>query len=136
MKEAPLLKRIMLACSRGSSRLFRMNVGMGWIGNTVKRFSSHRHINIHVHPGDVLIRNARPFHSGIKGMSDLIGWSSVVVTPEMVGTTVAIYSAVEVKQKSGRPTDDQKIFIDNVRRCGGLAGVARSVEEAQGVLQK
>lgn len=108
-----------------------MNVGMGWIGES-KRFS--RAQNITALPGDVLIRNARPFHSGIKGMSDLIGWTTVEITPDMVGRKFAVYSAIEVKQKSGRIKPEQQIFIDNVRKHGGFAGVARSAEEAQKVL--
>ena len=32
------------------------------------------------------------------GSSDLIGWRSVEVTPEMVGKRVAIFAAVEVKR--------------------------------------
>lgn len=131
MKENPIQNRILLACSKGSARLFRMNVGMGWIGNS-RRFS--RVQNITALPGDVLIRNARPFHSGIEGMSDLVGWESIVVPPDLVGHRLAVYSAIEVKQKNGRLTPEQRAFIDNVKKAGGFAGVARSVEEAKKVL--
>ena len=131
MKENPIQKRILLACSRGASRLFRMNVGMGWIGQS-KRFG--RVANIYAQPGDVLIRNARPFHAGIEGMSDLIGWRTIEITPDMVGKKVAVYAAIEVKQKTGRIRPEQKAFIDNVKKHGGIAGVARSVEEAESLL--
>lgn len=131
MKENPIQKRILLACSRGATRLFRQNVGRGWIGES-KRF--HRVQNITAMPGDVLVRKARPFHAGIKGMSDLCGWTTVEITPDMVGRKVAVYSAIEVKQKGGRIRPDQQVFIDNVKKHGGLAGIARSVEEAKSVL--
>jgi len=74
MKEQALLHRIMLACSRGTTRLFRNNVGVAWIGKSI-RFS--RVQTIGVSAGDVLIHNARPFHSGFKGMGDLLGWNMI-----------------------------------------------------------
>lgn len=123
----------MLACSRGSCRLFRMNVGMGWIGQSRK---FHRVTNITALPGDVLIRNARPFHSGIEGMSDLVGWESVTIRPDMVGSKIAVYTAMEVKQKSGRIRPAQQCFIDNVNKAGGIAGVVRSELEAQSMLTR
>jgi hypothetical protein len=131
MKEAPLLKRILLNCSRGTSRLFRMNVGTGWIGES-KRFT--KPTTILAQKGDVLIRNARPFRAGIEGMHDLIGWQSVVVTPEMVGMKLAVFTSLEVKGAGGRPRAMQLVFKDNVIYAGGLSGIVYSVEEAEKVL--
>ena len=68
-----------------------------------------------------------------KGSSDLIGWRSITITQDMVGRQLAVFTAIEVKDK-GRPTPEQLAFIDVVRKAGGLAGVARSVEEAQAIL--
>jgi hypothetical protein len=71
------------------------------------------------------------------GSSDLIGWKSVRITPQMVGQRVAVFCAVEVKKPNDRkskPTDDQTNFINAVLLHGGIAGVARSVEEARQVL--
>ena len=42
--------------------------------------------------------------------------------------------ALEVKSSVGRPTEDQRRFIEAVRRAGWLAGVVRSVAEARAVL--
>jgi hypothetical protein len=131
MKETPILKRIMLKCSTGSSRLFRMNVGRGWIGDS-KRFA--RHANIHAEPGDVLIKNARPFHSGTEGMHDLLGWKSVIVTPQMVGMRLAVFASLEVKGEGGKPRKMQLVWNDNVNKAGGLSGIVYSVEEAEAVL--
>ena len=133
MKETPLMKRILLKCSRGTSRLFRMNVGTGWVGKS-KRFSKNETILIQVHPGDVLIRNARPFRAGIEGMHDLIGWQSVVITPEMVGMKLAIFASLEVKGAGGRPRKMQVVFKDNVIKAGGLSDFVYSVEQAEKVL--
>ena len=62
-----------------------------------------------------------------KGSSDLIGWTPVIITPEMVGKKLAVFTAVEVKKnKFGkyRATEDQKHFITAVKNNGGMAGVA------------
>lgn len=68
------------------------------------------------------------------GSSDLIGFRTVVITPEMVGQRIAIFTAVEVKDR-GRATEQQQAFINLVQQAGGLAGVARSVPEALSILR-
>lgn len=120
MSEMNLLRSILLACSRGPTRLFRQNVGQGWVGQS-RRFS--RAETVVVQPGDVLIRNARPLQAGLcEGSSDLIGWT------QRDGR--AVFTAVEVKAERGRVTDGQRQFIDVVSSAGGIAGVVRSVDEA------
>lgn len=71
---------------------------------------------------------------GIKGMSDLVGLRSVVVTPDMVGKRIAMYTAIEVKSATGRVSAEQDRFIAMVRGLGGMAGVARGVEEARQII--
>lgn len=58
------------------------------------------------------------FGVGGAGGSDLIGW-----------TRDGRFAAVEVKTPTGRVSAEQKAFIDAVNRSGGIAGVARSVED-------
>jgi hypothetical protein len=64
------------------------------------------------------------------GGSDLIGWTPRVVTPDMVGQQVAIFTAIEVKNETRKPTLEQERFIRNVLAAGGIAGVVRSPDEA------
>ena len=125
--------RILLACGRGDTRLFRQNVGQGWQGtrdliaeNRIKAMGG----------GDVVVlRNPRPLIAGLcKGSSDLIGWRTVEVTPDMVGQRLAVFAAIEVKSATGRPTPEQTAFLAAVRDAGGVACVARSVEDAQRAL--
>lgn len=86
--------------------------------------------------GTLLDRQGRPVSFGLcKGSSDLIGLRSVTITPDMVGQTLAVFSAVEVKGPRGRTTAEQEQFIGVVRQLGGLAGVARSVTEAAEILR-
>jgi hypothetical protein len=65
-----------------------------------------------------------------KGSSDLIGFRPTVITPDMVGQTVAVFTAIEVKTPTGKPTPEQLHFINRVKQHGGIAGIARSVEDA------
>jgi len=63
-------------------------------------------------------------------MGDLVGFSLVTVTPDMVGRTIAVYSVVEVKAGKDRLRPEQTAFIDAVNKNGGRAGVARTPEDA------
>jgi len=64
------------------------------------------------------------------GSSDLIGWKSVVITPDMVGKRVAVFTAIETKTAKGAVRINQHLFIKAVREAGGKAGVARTMEDA------
>jgi hypothetical protein len=68
------------------------------------------------------------------GSSDVIGWQSVVVTPDMVGKRIAVFVAIEAKAETGRPTKEQLAFIAAVRAAGGIAGICRSSEDAEKLL--
>ena len=116
-----LHRLIMLACGQGAARLFRNNTGLGWVGD-VRRLDG----------GAVLIHGARPLHAGLcEGGADLIGWRTIMVTPDMVGRTLAIFTAIEAKTGKARLSTGQARFIEAVLRAGGIAGVARSVQDAQ-----
>jgi len=123
MLESNVQKLIQLTASKLGVVLFRNNVGQGWIGQ-MNRLSD----------GSIHIRSPRPLEAGLhKGSSDLIGWKSVQITPDMIGKRVAIFTAVEVKAGT-RPTQEQLVFIEQVRKAGGIAGIARSPEEASSLL--
>lgn len=79
----------------------------------------------------LVLLNPRPFHAGlIKGSSDLIGWNSITITEDMVGKRVAVFTAVEIKTGSVKTTAEQKIFIDNVNKAGGIAGIVYDEKQA------
>ncbi|MDX0262459.1 hypothetical protein GOC60_14850 [Sinorhizobium meliloti] len=130
MSETPLMRRLMKKATRLGARLFRQNTGMGWVGRS-QRFD--RPGTIEVRPGDVVIRNARPFHAGFEGLSDSGGWSPLVITPELMGATVAIYTQVEVKEDA-RPTTAQLDWIAAVKAAGGRAGIAHNEDELAAIL--
>jgi hypothetical protein len=64
------------------------------------------------------------------GGSDLLGYRTITITPEMVGRKVAIFTAIEIKTATGRATPEQRRFIEHIRAAGGLAGIVRSIDEA------
>lgn len=112
MREQPLLKRIMLKWSRGPTRLWRNNCGQ------------------------LQDKDGRWVRFGVAnpGGSDLIGFHTITVTPEMVGRKLAVFTALEVKQPRGRVRPEQQTFVDLVRSRGGFAGIVRSVDEVNKVL--
>lgn len=124
-------KEIRIRASQLGARLFRRNVGQGWIGNAVVFKKSE---TVGVQAGDVLIRQARPFHNGTTGQYDNHGWRVVVITPEMVGQRIA--QVVEIEAKQGRDTEspEQISWGEKVRADGGVAGVARTLEDVDRLL--
>ena len=70
----------------------------------------------------------------LPGSGDLIGWRSVVITPDMVGQRFAQFMSIEVKTPKGTVRPEQQVWADNVRKAGGIAVIARSVEDVQFLL--
>jgi hypothetical protein len=113
VREQPILKRVMLACGRGMTRLWRNNCGSLPDPKT-----------------GVWIK----FGVGNPGGSDLLGFHTVRITERHLGMKLAVFTALEVKAKSGRIRKEQQWFIDMVKAAGGIAGVVRSVDEANSLL--
>lgn len=116
------------------SRLFRLNTGRGWISSMGPKGVSR------LADGSVLIKGARSIALGlsapsgdpVNGACDLPGWTTVEVTPEMVGKKIAVFTSVECKaSKGGRVSPDQQNWMEQVQRAGGIAGVANSPESAK-----
>lgn len=76
------------------------------------------------------------FGVGGKGGGDLLGWRTITVTPEMVGQQVAVFTSIEVKTLTGRLRPEQEQWLKVVRAAGGIAGVARSVEDAEALVRQ
>jgi hypothetical protein len=108
VSEQRIQQEIRLAISHGDTKVFRNNTG------TLKD------------------ANGRPVQFGLcKGSADLIGWTTRTVTQEMVGQRIAVFTSIEVKTPTGRLRPEQQQWLDAVQAAGGIAGVARSVEDAQ-----
>ncbi len=119
MTETLLLNQIRKETSQHGVRLFRNNIGIAtYLGNVKVVYG--------LHPGS----------------SDLIGWKTVKVTPEMVGKDIAVFVSIECKtllwkpRSSDKTWQKQKKWLRAVRDAGGIAIVARSVSEALEELRK
>lgn len=126
MSEINAMRRILLALGgRPNTRLFRNNVGMGWAGRVIKRTQNN-----------ITLTDYRPLHAGlVKGSSDLIGWNTVEITPDMVGRRIAVFTAIEVKAgPRSRRTPEQVAFIEAVNTFGGIAGVVTNEDEATQII--
>lgn len=111
--ETALQNEIRLALGRRANvRLFRNNVGL---------FKT---------------QDGRNVQTGLcVGSSDLIGFQSVTITPEMVGQKIAVFTALEVKTEKGKASPQQDKFIEMVARFGGIGAIVHSVDEAMDVLK-
>lgn len=126
------MRSALLAVSKAGAVLFRQNVGQGVVGRVEWIRAAKR---VAVGPGDAVVRGARVFHAGlVKGSSDLIGWTPVTITSEMVGQTVAVFTGVETKAAGGDERTHQENFINQVCAAGGRAGFAYSAEEAVAIV--
>ena len=70
-----------------------------------------------------------------KGSSDLIGFKTVEVTPDMVGEKLAVFTSIEVKNKRGKVSELQHNWLQVVKKAGGITGVARSIQDALNILK-
>jgi len=133
MKESNVWRRMLLSASQiteATVRVFRNNVGTAWAGQSVK-VTKLNCGSLMLHPGDVVVRQARPLHAGLmKGSGDGIGWSTVTITPDMVGRQVAVFTSAEAKSSSGgRVSKDQQTWHENVLKAGGISVIVREPED-------
>ena len=70
-----------------------------------------------------------------RGSADLIGWRTVVVTQDMVGQQLAVFTSIEVKTPTGRVSPQQQAWLGVVQGAGGIAGIARSVPDALRIIE-
>lgn len=119
-QETIIQRKQMLALSESGLLTFRNETARAWVGKT-----------IHKAGNQVTLANAQMIPFGLCiGSSDIIAIAPTVITQEMVGQTVGIFTAIETKTKTGRPTKEQLNFMDQINKKGGRAGIARSPEEA------
>lgn len=132
MIESEVWKQMLLAAGKirsASVRIFRNNVGLGWSGQAVKVTGANL-LTVRLQPGDVVLRNARPVKYGLMtGSGDGIGWSTVTITPEMVGRKIAVFTSAETKSTTGRVKKEQETWRKNVASAGGIAAIIRKPGE-------
>jgi len=128
VKESAIQNEIRIALSKlRRGKYFRVNTGRAWTGNKIARLKD----------GSILVNDPRPFQTGLPaGTPDLIGWTEVTITPEMVGQKMAVFTGIEVKAAKGKPSEPQYNFIHTIKEGGGISGVAYSVDDALEIIGK
>jgi hypothetical protein len=88
-----------------------------------------------------LCNDSKALNSVIKS-SDLIGSTPVMITPEMVGTVIGVFTAIETKpegwvfRQSDKRAVAQQAFHDIVKKSGGYAGFATSTQEFRRIIRR
>lgn len=99
-------------------RLFRANVGDGWVGQVAGRNSR-----------EMVLMNYRRFSTGLpKGTPDLIGF-------RQNADGIAQFAFIEVKRPGGRIRPEQKHMIEFLLEHGAVGGIAHSAAEAVEILR-
>lgn len=120
MLEDEVLQRIQLEAPKIKVTLFRNNSGA---------FTDETGRTVRFGLGHVSKKTNENFKS-----SDEIGITEIVITPEMVGKKIGVFTAIETKKQGWNPKNlnareiAQKNYIDFVIAKGGVAGFADSVE--------
>lgn len=121
MSAIKLTDETLLRGSQKGWRLFRQNTGVGWVGKVRSQTNKM-----------IVLENPRPLRAGLcVGSSDVIGIAPVVVTPEMVGKTIGVFVAQEIKFGNDRLSAEQSKFLAMVEKLGGIARVVRSVSDLE-----
>lgn len=120
--EADIKRLILLAHGERTPhcRMFNNPVGEGYAGRVISR----DRYRVTISPA------SRVTYGLMVGSGDLIGWTSRIITPGMVGQRVAIFTSEEVKTATGATRDRQVTWRDAVVAAGGIAGIVRSPEDA------
>lgn len=108
--EKNLRNAIILQAGQDGIHLFNNPVGTAWTGKYNSATQS------------VIFPRAIKYGLAV-GSSDTIGITPVEITPDMVGSTIGVFTAVEVKlDKNGSygETKEQKNFGKFVQRNGGI----------------
>lgn len=121
----------------GICRLFRLNTGRAWISGLGPKGV------VRLSDGSVIIKAARSIAMGlsypngdpVNGACDLPGWTEVEITPEMVGSKIAVFTSIEAKRsKGGKASGDQINWMDQIQKAGGIAGIANSGQAAKEII--
>jgi hypothetical protein len=108
------IKAAILGALKPTERLFRINAGEAWAGEVVRKTDN-----------TITLKNPRRFHGAPIGWPDLAGWRSVEITPDMVGQTVAVFWAVEIKAGRDQLRKHQRLFRGVLTAMGGIFDILR-----------
>ncbi len=113
-----VVPNILLECGKHNMRLFKNIRGM-----------------FYTKDGREIKAGLMADHSG-----DLVGWTKIVITPDMVGRSVAIYTEIEAKNsKWKKPKNqhekDQAERMEKIKTFGGIAAILNSEKNLKILLE-
>ena len=119
MRESSIQNEIQIALSTAGHYNVRINSGQFWGGEVLS------------HDGQLLLlKHPTRINGAPAGTSDLIGCVTRIITPEMVGQTIAQFAACEIKRPGERPEKHQERYLALMRSRGAIAGYSTSPQEA------
>lgn len=129
-EETNISQEIKLAGAQTKTKLFRNSRGLFYTLDTVPKLMAAFARGGMV-AAKALVGALRKTKAGLefKGSSDLLGWTEIIVTPEMVGQKIAVFTAVEAKTESGVESDDQANWGRIVTESGGIYVLARNPQD-------
>ena len=137
MSEGKIWRDIRDKLSKGTMRLFRNEVGNGVAIRHKHAFTRQAIITACCELAAKMGGSGARIHFGLTvGSGDLIGFRSVVITKEMVGQKIAVFTSCETKTATGKVREEQTNWERFVNEAGGIAVIARSVEDAENKLQE
>jgi len=128
MKESAVASHVRLAAAQAGALMWRNNVG-ACVDETGRMIRYG------------LVNESAALSARIKS-SDYVGITPVMITPDMVGTVIGVFTAVETKAEGWKfkPNDAraaaQAAFHDLVRKAGGFAGFATCVADFYNIVRK
>lgn len=131
--ESTVMRQVWAAVA-ATTILFRCNTGKAWTGyGPPRRLTDGSAVLAQARP--IALGFSRPNGDPVNGTPDLIGWTPIVVTADMVGCRVAVFTAIETKRTTGgRTSAEQANFIAQLQAAGGIAGVANTPEAARKIV--
>ena len=123
------------------SRLFLLSLYNWGVANSETKLQQEIRLALGTIPSLRLFRNqvgqlpdprtGRYVQFGLaKGSSDLVGFKTIKITPEMIGQEIAQFVSIEIKTERGKLTEVQENWLQKVHDAGGIVGVARSIQDA------
>jgi len=128
MNETPVQQRVRVRASELNVTLWRNNSGACY--DDTGRLIRYG-----------LANDSKEMNAVIKS-SDLIGITPLVITPDMVGQTIGVFTAIETKasdwtrQPGDKRAEAQAKFHDIVQRNGGFAGFASSPNDVATITRR
>jgi hypothetical protein len=107
--------------------VFRNDCGMAFVGGSEMFVRIDG--NVFMKKGwRVIINPVRIKYGLYPGSGDWIGWTETVITPEMVGQKIAVFTSIEAKTLNDKMHRNQKLWKTNVQKAGGVALVYKETD--------